>query len=92
MLAAVPGDTVEIAPKFVAINGKPLSNTATISRDSRGKHGDSSFMGTSTRSTRASMADRTFERSQLGFALLRICAAHFDSSRAETNRDLVIYV
>ena len=36
VLAAVPGDTVEIAPKFVAINGKPLSNTATISRDSRG--------------------------------------------------------
>ena len=36
VLAALPGDAVEIAPKFVAINGRPWTNTATLLRDSRG--------------------------------------------------------
>ena len=36
-IGALPGDTVQIAHDFVAINGHRLENSATLSRDSRGK-------------------------------------------------------
>ena len=36
-IGALPGDTVQITRDFVAINGHRLENSATISRDSRGR-------------------------------------------------------
>jgi conjugative transfer signal peptidase TraF len=36
-IGALPGDTVQITRDFVAINGHRLENSATVSRDSRGR-------------------------------------------------------
>jgi conjugative transfer signal peptidase TraF len=36
-IGALPGDTVRIARDYIAINGHRLENSATISRDSRGR-------------------------------------------------------
>jgi len=36
-VGALPGDTVEATPDYVAINGHRLENSATVSRDSRGR-------------------------------------------------------
>ena len=36
-IGALPGDTVQIARDYIAINGHRLENSATVSRDSRGR-------------------------------------------------------
>ncbi|MGH7838836.1 MAG: signal peptidase I, partial [Candidatus Binataceae bacterium] len=36
-LSALPGDSVEILPEYIAINGQRLEHSATLSRDSRGR-------------------------------------------------------
>jgi conjugative transfer signal peptidase TraF len=36
-IGALPGDTVQITRDFVAVNGHRLENSATLSRDSRGR-------------------------------------------------------
>lgn len=36
-VSALPGDTVEVTRKYIAINGRRLENSATLSRDNRGR-------------------------------------------------------
>ena len=36
-IGALVGDAVEVTPDYVAVNGKPLPNSASRSRDSRGR-------------------------------------------------------
>jgi len=36
-LSALPGDSVEVVPDYVAVNGQRLEHSATLSRDSRGQ-------------------------------------------------------
>ena len=36
-IGALPGDTVEVTRDYIAINGRRVENSATVSRDSRGR-------------------------------------------------------
>ncbi len=36
-LSALPGDSVEVVPDYVAVNGQRLEHSATLSRDSSGR-------------------------------------------------------
>ncbi len=37
VLSALPGDSVEVTRDYIAVNGRRLQNSATLSRDSRGR-------------------------------------------------------
>jgi len=36
-LSALPGDSVEVVPDYIAVNGQRLEHSATLSRDNRGR-------------------------------------------------------
>lgn len=36
-LSALPGDSVEVVPDYIAVNGQRLEDSATLSRDSSGR-------------------------------------------------------
>ena len=37
-IGAIAGDTISLAPEYVAVNGQPLPNSASRARDSRGRN------------------------------------------------------
>ena len=90
-LSALPGDSVEVMPDYIAVNGQRLEHSATLSRDSQRPISEARRVGPLHRADKSGVVVRNQGRAKLGLSLLRAGAGELGSSRAGAGSHVVSY-
>ena len=90
-LSALPGDSVEVVPDYIAVNGQRLEHSATLSRDSQRPISEARRVGSLHRADKSGVVVRNQGRAKLGLSLLRAGAGELGSSRAGAGSHVVSY-